>query len=178
MKDEILKSALLIAERDGWEQVTTRRITKEFGYSTSAIYHYLGGKGDLLTELQCRGFEQLRTHTQTAADRFPTDAAAQLRAVSEAFWGFAHQHRPLYELLLGLAAVPCKGPSGEEMRKAGAVIQAILKQLSDADTSGLFMNWWALASGFVAISFGATEAMRPFVYQSFQVGIDRFIKSL
>ena len=178
MKDEILKSALLIAQRDGWQQVTTRRITNEFGYTTSAIYHYLGGKADLLTELQRQGFAQLKMQIQLAADQFSGNPPAQLWAVSEAFWQFAHQNRALYELLFGLAPVSCKGLSGEEMRQAGAKIQQILGELSGGNPGSLFMNWWALASGFVAISFGIDETIKPFVYQAFQEGIKRFKMSL
>lgn len=178
MKEEIMKSALLIAQRDGWQQVTTRRITNEFGYTTSAIYHYLGGKADLLTALQRQGFAQLKAHIQGAAGQFSGDPAAQLMAVSEAFWQFAHQNRPLYELLFGLAPVSCKSPSGEEMRQAGAEIQQILAQLSANNPGSLFMNWWALASGFVAISFGIDEAIKPFVYQAFLESINRFKSSL
>lgn len=178
MKEEILQSALQIAQRDGWNQVTTRRITKEFGYTTSAIYYYLGGKDELLTELQRQGFTQLKTRMQSAANAYPDKPEAQLMAISSAFWEFAHTNRSLYELMFGLAAVTCNGLSTGEVQQAGAVVQNVLGKLSSAPVMSLFLNWWALVSGFVAISFSSSGEWGRHVPESFLAGVDRFIESI
>lgn len=178
MKQEIIQSALQIAQREGWSQVTTRRITKEFGYTTSAIYHYLGGKDQLLTELQRQGFIQLKEVIQAVVAHCLDDPKKQLRAVSVAFWEFAHHNRALYQLMFGLASVSCQGSSDAEVHQAGHTVQKVLSQLSKAPVMGLFLNWWALVSGFVAISFASSSLQGDQLFNAFRDSVDRFIESL
>lgn len=178
MKDEILQSALLLAEREGWDQVSTRRITKEFGYTSSAIYYYLGSKDHLLVELQRQGFRQLGAVMAAAATQFSADAPAQLQAVSRAFWAFAFAHRSLYELMFGLAPVACKGDAGAEIRAAGEVVQTILRALSSANPLDLFFHWWALATGFVSIALSVPAARRDHIHMLFLEGVTRFRQTL
>ncbi|WP_052732932.1 TetR/AcrR family transcriptional regulator [Hymenobacter terrenus] len=178
MKDEILHSALQLAEREGWDQVSTRRITKEFGYTTSAIYYYLGSKDHLLVELQRQGFRQLRAVMQAAANQHPANNPAQLQAISLAFWVFAFAHRTLYELMFGLAPVTCKGDAGTEILEAGEVVQAVLRRLSSADPMDLFLHWWALATGFVGIGLTVPVDRQAHVQGLFAAGISQFIQAL
>lgn len=177
LKDEILACALQLAQEEGWENVTTRRITGKFGYSTSAIYYHIGSKEGILIELQKQGFLMLRDEMKLAAEKYSVTPESRLIAVSIAFWEFAHRHRPLYELMFGLANVSCDSQSGDEIRQAGKVVQDVLAHFPEKNVFSLFTNWWALVQGFVCISFAGSSADDR-LFGVFKEGLQRYIKAI
>src|SRR4029450_12613266 len=47
-RDEIAQTAIAIADAEGFEAVSMRRIAGELGPGTITLYHYVGGKDELV----------------------------------------------------------------------------------------------------------------------------------
>jgi len=50
-RDDILRAARQVIERDGWEQLTVRRLAAELGVGAATLYHHVRDKDDLLIQL-------------------------------------------------------------------------------------------------------------------------------
>src|SRR5262249_9451579 len=93
----ILAAARDMFAEDGYEAVTMRAIAERVEYTPTALYHHFPSKQALLTELCERDFEGLAKHFQGA--KAPTDPVERLRAVGEAYVGFAEQYPSQYRFM-------------------------------------------------------------------------------
>lgn len=50
-RDDILRSAQVLLDRDGWEHLTIRRLAAEVGTSPATVYNHVRDKEDLLVQL-------------------------------------------------------------------------------------------------------------------------------
>lgn len=95
---EILRAAERIFVADGYEGATIRRIAREVGVSSTALYLHFPDKSSILLEI-CAGAlrELLETNAEIAAR--PLDPAARARLMVEAYvrWGLAHPNA--YQLI-------------------------------------------------------------------------------
>jgi len=93
----ILAAATRLAEAEGWDAVTTRRLAELIDYSQPVLYSHFKGKGDIMAAVADRGFETLSA--------ILTDAAAApnvLEQVCTAYIEFARSRPVLYETMFVL----------------------------------------------------------------------------
>ena len=110
MHDEATGAALLeaaekIAETEGLQALTVRRIAEKTGTSTRAVYTSLGSKQALLSGLGVRAFDMLGA----MVDRLPltSDPAADLVAAGTlGFRPFALNHPALFQIGVQKTSVP------------------------------------------------------------------------
>ena len=57
----ILAAARELAEAEGWDAVTTRRLAGLIDYSQPVLYSHFKGKADIMAAVATRGFEELAT---------------------------------------------------------------------------------------------------------------------
>jgi AcrR family transcriptional regulator len=57
----ILVAARELAEAEGWDAVTTRRLAELINYSQPVLYSHFKGKADIMAAVATRGFEELAT---------------------------------------------------------------------------------------------------------------------
>src|SRR5260221_9402898 len=57
----ILAAARELAEAEGWDAVTTRRLAGIIDYSQPVLYSHFKGKADIMAAVATRGFEELAT---------------------------------------------------------------------------------------------------------------------
>lgn len=179
LKQDILQHTLTLAGEEGWPGVSTRKIADRLQTSTTAIYHYFGGKDAILAELQREGFRQLRDYQLTALAERPDKPKKQLKAVSLAMLRFARENPERYALMFNLDGAVCHGDAANEAAEAMQGIQAVLRQLTDDDLESVFMHWFALMQGFVALARHdchpeAADRFEQLVEQA----IGRFMKGL
>ncbi len=55
----ILAAARELAEAEGWDAVTTRRLAGLINYSQPVLYSHFKGKADIMAAVATRGFEEL-----------------------------------------------------------------------------------------------------------------------
>ena len=93
----ILEAARRLAEAEGWDAVTTRRLAGLIDYSQPVLYSHFKGKAEIMAAVATRGFEALATRLTSAAA-----GADPLRAACAAYLDFARSRPVIYEAMFVL----------------------------------------------------------------------------
>ncbi|MBQ1011885.1 TetR/AcrR family transcriptional regulator [Micromonospora sp. M51] len=94
----IITAARELAETEGWEAVTTRRLADRVEYSQPVLYSHFNGKDAIVSAVALDGFGELATHLRRARQAAPGPAHA-LRAVCRAYLDFATERPALYQAM-------------------------------------------------------------------------------
>jgi AcrR family transcriptional regulator len=99
--DLIIAAARDLAEAEGWEAVTTRRLAELVEYSQPVLYSHFAGKDAIVRAVAIEGFAELaaRLHQARTAVAAPQRA---LRAVCAAYLTFAAERPALYQAMFVL----------------------------------------------------------------------------
>ena len=97
----ILAAARELAEAEGWDAVTTRRLAGLIDYSQPVLYSHFKGKADIMAAVAMRGFEELATRLSMEAANM-TAAPDVLRNVCAAYLDFARSRPVVYEAMFVL----------------------------------------------------------------------------
>jgi AcrR family transcriptional regulator len=97
----IIQTARQIAETDGWDAVTTRRLAETIEYSQPVLYSHFANKDAIVTAVAIHGFTELaeRLHQArvTAADH-----RQALARVAQAYLDFGLANPALYDAMFRL----------------------------------------------------------------------------
>jgi AcrR family transcriptional regulator len=118
----ITAAARLIAEGEGWNAVTIRRLAEQIEYSQPVLYSHFENRDAIVAAVAVEGFREITTTLQKAA-RGSTDRRDALENVAMAYLAFARRHPALYEAMFTL-------PTG--LRFAEAETRLELKAAFDA----------------------------------------------
>jgi AcrR family transcriptional regulator len=99
--EQILTAARELAEAEGWDAVTTRRLAGLIDYSQPVLYSHFKGKAEIMAAVATRGFEELaaRLASETAN---AAGAPGVLRRVCAAYLEFARSRPVVYEAMFVL----------------------------------------------------------------------------
>ncbi len=150
----IISTARQLAEAEGWDAVTTRRLSAEIEYSQPVLYAHFANMDQLAQAVAIDGFGELAEtlHTARAGAATTTDA---LRRLAHAYVDFARQNPALYDAMftrsttLHFAAedTPPELEAGfAELRN----VAAALAEHQDADT--LAEVFWSALHGLVTLT--------------------------
>ena len=148
----IVNTARSLAERDGWDAVTTRRLSTEIEYSQPVIYKHFASMEDLMQAVALDGFDELANALALARRDATPDAV--LSAVAGAYTDFADANPALYDVMFrrstrlhfGVDAVAPLHDAFVELRAAVAESAAS----SDLDT--LTEVIWAALHGLTTLA--------------------------
>ncbi|MFD7653319.1 TetR/AcrR family transcriptional regulator [Actinosynnema sp. NPDC059797] len=96
----IIAAARELAETEGWEAVTTRRLAERVEYSQPVLYSHFNGKDAIVGAVALDGFAELATHLRRA--RQAAEPGQALRAVCRAYLAFAIERPALYQAMFTL----------------------------------------------------------------------------
>ena len=94
----IITAARELAEAEGWEAVTTRRLAERVEYSQPVLYSHFNGKDAIVSAVAMDGFSELAAHLRRARQAAP-DPGQALRAVCRAYLEFATERPALYQAM-------------------------------------------------------------------------------
>ena len=94
----IITAARELAETEGWEAVTTRRLAERVEYSQPVLYSHFNGKDAIVSAVALDGFSELAAHLRRARQAAPEPGQA-LRAVCRAYLEFATERPALYQAM-------------------------------------------------------------------------------
>ena len=160
----ILDTARRIAESEGWDAVTTRRLADAIEYSQPVLYSHFAGKDEIVAAVALDGFAELTASLRTSpatADR-PGGPQVRLTVVARAYLGFAAAHPAVYAAMFSMdtALTFATAESPEPLREAFAVLRDALGAatgLRDLDTrTELF---WSTLHGLATLTAG--HRLRP-----------------
>jgi AcrR family transcriptional regulator len=97
----IIKAARDLAETEGWEAVTTRRLAERVEYSQPVLYSHFANKDAIVAAVAVEGIGDLAAHLR-AARLAASDLSQALRAVCRAYLDFSIQHPALYQAMFVL----------------------------------------------------------------------------
>jgi AcrR family transcriptional regulator len=94
----IVSTARDLAEAEGWDAVTTRRLADRVEYSQPVLYSHFENKDAIVRAVAIEGFADLGAQLRAARLGAPSREAA-VRAVTQAYLDFAAAHPALYEAM-------------------------------------------------------------------------------
>jgi AcrR family transcriptional regulator len=157
----ILGTARRLAEAEGWDAVTTRRLSTEIEYSQPVLYKHFASMDDIAEALAIEGFGELADVLRAARADAGT-AQCPLRPMARAYMCFARDNPALYDAMfiratkLQFAAADTPAPlvaAFAELREGIATVA----HGRDVDT--LTELLWAALHGLVTLSRGSR--LRP-----------------
>src|SRR5215475_15719029 len=94
----IITAARELAEADGWQAVTTRRLSERIEYSQPVLYSHFTGMDAIMTAVAVEGFTDLAEELRAARTAAP-DAYRALAGVSAVYVAFAGRHPAVYDAM-------------------------------------------------------------------------------
>ncbi|MCK0174220.1 MULTISPECIES: TetR/AcrR family transcriptional regulator [Mycobacteriaceae] len=94
----IVTTARRLAETEGWDAVTTRRLSTEIEYSQPVLYKHFSGMDQIAAAVAVDGFGEL-TQAIRAARADATSADDALKRIAHAYNDFAHTHPAVYDAM-------------------------------------------------------------------------------
>ena len=96
----IITAARELAEAEGWDAVTTRRLAERVEYSQPVLYSHFSGKNAIVSAVALDAFGDLAAHLRRA--RLAAEPGQALRAVCRAYLDFATERPVLYQAMFVL----------------------------------------------------------------------------
>ena len=149
----IIATARKLAETEGWDAVTTRRLAAEIDYSQPVLYSHFAGKSAIMTAVAVEGFADLAAALHAARDSAASSRQA-VAGVAAAYAEFARQQPALYEAMFaGPVDVPFASPdSPAPLRAAFAELyEAVTPFAGDDEPGTLAETFWSGLHGLVTL---------------------------
>jgi AcrR family transcriptional regulator len=157
----ITSTARSLAEQEGWDAVTTRRLAGEIEYSQPVLYKHFAGMEDIVASVAVQGFNELRVALSSARGG-AVDGPDAVARVAHAFIGFADDNPVLFDAMfirastLRFAATDTPAEltaAFDELRAAVAMVAG------GRDPDMLAEVFWASLHGLVTL--GRSGRLRP-----------------
>jgi AcrR family transcriptional regulator len=152
--DLIVAAARDLAEAEGWEAVTTRRLAELVEYSQPVLYSHFDGKEAIVRAVAIEGFADLAAHLRQARSAAGEPAMA-LRALCGAYLSFAAERPALYQAMFVLP-IDVKFASEDTpapLQQAFAEFLAVLSPF-DADPEARAEVTWSALHGLAVLRRG------------------------
>jgi AcrR family transcriptional regulator len=157
----ITATARTLAEREGWEAVTTRRLSTEIEYSQPVLYKHFASMEDIIEAVALEGFTELADTLATARRGEGTPQQA-LSRVAHAFSSFATENPALYDAMftratrLRFGAADTPAPLAAAFAELREVVDTVADE-RDAET--LTEVVWAALHGLTTLA--RNDRLRP-----------------
>ncbi|MFF1570317.1 TetR/AcrR family transcriptional regulator [Streptomyces sp. NPDC058293] len=151
----IVATARELAEQQGWDAVTTRRLAESIEYSQPVLYSHFRGKREIIGAVALEGAAEMAValRAATAAADGPRERVA---ALARSYLDFAERNSAVYDALFqldgGLAYAQEDTP--EPLKNAFAALMEVLAEVAgDGVHPGLFTEvFWAALHGIATLT--------------------------
>ena len=149
----IITTARRIAEAEGWEAVTTRRLADEIEYSQPVLYGHFADKNAIVDAVALEGIGELAEVMRSARLAAGDEPRAALAAVATAYLEFAEHNPATFDAMFELATGLTFGDGAPEvLRNAFAELSAVFTPLAgDRDAETFTEIGWAALHGLVSL---------------------------
>ncbi|OBJ89980.1 TetR/AcrR family transcriptional regulator [Mycobacterium asiaticum] len=174
-RELIVSTARKLAEAEGWDAVTTRRLSTEIEYSQPVLYKHFAGMEKIAEAVAVDGFGELADAMRAARP----DAGAGpdvLTRVAHAYLDFARENPAVYDAMFTRATALRFGAEDTPDQLTAAFVElrdavALVADEKDADT--LTEVLWAALHGLVTL--GRSGRLRPDHFRErLEILIDQF----
>jgi AcrR family transcriptional regulator len=151
----IVATARELAEQQGWDAVTTRRLAERIEYSQPVLYSHFRGKREIIGAVALEGATEM-----AVALRAATSAAdgprARVTALARTYLDFAARNPAVYDALFQLDAglAFAKEDTPEPLKDAfAALLESLGEVAGDGAEPGLFTElFWAALHGLATLT--------------------------
>ncbi len=147
----IVTTARELAEAEGWDAVTTRRLAGLIDYSQPVLYSHFKNKAEIMAAVATKGFEELAARLE--AETLNADAGPQmLRKICAAYLEFADSRPVVYEAMFVLPT-KIKFASEETPSALRAAFAAFVKAIGPDRQESVFSAelLWSALHGLVVL---------------------------
>ncbi|TXI06708.1 MAG: TetR/AcrR family transcriptional regulator [Rhizobium sp.] len=150
-EDRIVEAARAIAESEGWDAVTIRRLAKEIEYSQPVLYSHFENRDAIVAAVAVEGFRDLATVLTAAADGANGRRDA-LTNVAMSYFAFALSRPALYDSMFILPTQLrfAEAETRSELRTGFDAIAAVVSPFC-ADVETATETFWAALHGLVEL---------------------------
>ncbi len=151
-----------MAEREGWDAVTTRRLSTEIEYSQPVLYKHFGSMEEIVGAVALEGFGELAKALSAARGGDGSPPHEALGRVAHAYIGFASENPALYEAMfirptrLRFAAADTPAPLSAAFAELRQTVAPVARG-RDVDT--LTEVLWAALHGLTTLA--RNDRLRP-----------------
>ncbi|MFE0173201.1 TetR/AcrR family transcriptional regulator [Streptomyces sp. NPDC059002] len=151
----IVATARELAEQQGWDAVTTRRLAERIEYSQPVLYSHFRGKREIIGAVALEGSTEL-----AAAVRAATGAAkgprARVTALAHAYLDFAARNPAVYDAIFQLdggLAFAHEDTPGQLKDAFAALLESLGEVAGDGVVPELFTEvFWASLHGLATLT--------------------------
>ncbi len=151
-----MATARELAERQGWDAVTTRRLAERIEYSQPVLYSHFRGKREIIGAVALDGAAELAVALRSAVSAADGGPRARVTSLARAYLDFA-EHNPavydaMFELDGGLAFAQEDTP--EPLKDGFAALMETLGEVAgDGVHPGVFTEvFWASLHGLATLT--------------------------
>lgn len=157
----IIGTARRLAEAEGWDAVTTRRLSTEIEYSQPVLYKHFTGMEQIADAVALDGFAELAEAIRAAYS--DTGAASDtLTRTARAYLDFARDNPAVYDAMFTRATTlqfAAQDTPPQLLAAFAALHQAVGMVAGEPDADTLTEVFWAALHGLVTL--GRTGRLRP-----------------
>jgi AcrR family transcriptional regulator len=146
----IVAAARVIAEREGWDAVTIRRLADEIEYSQPVLYSHFENRDAIVAAVAVEGFKEFTVALREAASE--STGRNALKNVAMAYLAFALSRPALYEAMF-ILPTGLRFASAEtrpELHAAFEALAAVVKPFC-VDVEVVTETFWAALHGLAEL---------------------------
>ena len=150
-ESRIVAAARVIAEREGWNAVTIRRLANEIEYSQPVLYSHFENRDAIVAAVAVEGFQEITVALREAASG-STGRRNALENVAMAYLAFALSRPALYEAMFILPTDLRFAEAGTrpELRAAFESLAAVVTPFC-VDVEIVTETFWAALHGLAEL---------------------------
>ena len=150
-EQRIVAAARRIAESEGWNSVTIRRLAEEIEYSQPVLYSHFENRDAIVAAVAVEGFREITAAIEKAA-RGSTDRGKALEKVATTYLAFARKNPALYEAMFTLPTGLrfAEDDTRVELHAAFDVLAAVVMP-THADVGTATETFWAALHGLAEL---------------------------
>jgi AcrR family transcriptional regulator len=147
----IVAAARVIAEREGWDAVTVRRLADEIEYSQPVLYSHFENRDAIVAAVAVEGFQEFTAALREAASG-STGRRNALKNVAMVYLAFALSRPALYEAMFILPTDLRFAEAGTrpELRAAFEALAAVVTPFC-VDVAVVTETFWAALHGLAEL---------------------------
>ncbi|HEY5882215.1 MAG TPA: TetR/AcrR family transcriptional regulator [Nakamurella sp.] len=149
----IVATARELAEKEGWDAVTTRRLSNEIEYSQPVLYKHFSSMEDIVAAVALEGFHEL-SEVLGAARRNAAEPLEVLRNVAHSYGAYAAENPALYDAMFTRTS-PLRFGGGTSVAPLaaafGALRDAVAAALHEEDVDTATEVLWAALHGLTTL---------------------------
>lgn len=147
---QIVAAARLIAEREGWDAVTIRRLADEIEYSQPVLYSHFENRDAIVAAVALEGFEEIAAALREAASG--SSGRNALKNVAVAYLDFALRRPALYNAMFVLPTDLrfAEAATRPELRAGFEAVAAVVTPFC-VDVEDATETFWAALHGLAQL---------------------------